>query len=499
MQHWFGFPPARYGAALSPDSVGYIGAARNLLAGRGLVSYENGAPLVVQPPLYPLLLAGVAELTDLDPLQAARLVHIVLVAILLATAGLLVFRHLGQHPLLTHLTLGAILVAAPLVELEIAALSEAPFIVCLLLTVLCLEILCSRPTGRWLLAAAAAVALASLTRYIGVSLLLAGAAVIFFRPSQPVASRVRHTGTFVVLGGGPLALWLTCNYLVAGSMTGERTASTYSLIDNFAFLGATLWRWILYPEAPEATYFFVALAFIGLASMGLAFGWLRWLGLPAVWGAAPSLAPLVSTVASYLLFLLLTASVLAYDRIGSRLLAPIYIPLLLLLARSVAWWLGKIATPFSRRIVTLGVTAAGVLWLSVGAAMLWDSTEGRIESGAGGYSRSAWQENATIAYLREHYQALNCPIYSNAPDALYILADIPAQMSPLQMASSSTQTVVPLAELKDAWPAEGRACVVWLNRQERTYLYPLNELLSTVQIEQAVLLEDGSLHIVRRR
>ena len=43
---------SRYGAGLSPDSVGYISIARNLITGAGFTSYD-GSPLIVQPPLFP--------------------------------------------------------------------------------------------------------------------------------------------------------------------------------------------------------------------------------------------------------------------------------------------------------------------------------------------------------------------------------------------------------------------------------------------------------------
>ncbi|MFA6234263.1 MAG: hypothetical protein WC824_08770, partial [Bacteroidota bacterium] len=58
---------SNYGAGLTPDSVGYIGAARHIIAGDGVLSFD-GHHLVVQPPLYPALLAIVGGLFGMDPL-----------------------------------------------------------------------------------------------------------------------------------------------------------------------------------------------------------------------------------------------------------------------------------------------------------------------------------------------------------------------------------------------------------------------------------------------
>jgi len=64
----------RWGIGASPDSVVYVGVARNLLEGRGLTVPFGGAgeALLTQfPPLYPATLAGLG-LLGVDPLVAAR-------------------------------------------------------------------------------------------------------------------------------------------------------------------------------------------------------------------------------------------------------------------------------------------------------------------------------------------------------------------------------------------------------------------------------------------
>ena len=52
---------SRHGAGLTPDSAAYI-SARNLAEGNGFLTY-NGLHLVVQPPLYPIMLAAVKKNT----------------------------------------------------------------------------------------------------------------------------------------------------------------------------------------------------------------------------------------------------------------------------------------------------------------------------------------------------------------------------------------------------------------------------------------------------
>ena len=59
-----------YGSALTSDSIGYIGLARNLIEGIGFLNY-NGEYFVYQPPLYSMLLALIGKFIGNDPLQLA--------------------------------------------------------------------------------------------------------------------------------------------------------------------------------------------------------------------------------------------------------------------------------------------------------------------------------------------------------------------------------------------------------------------------------------------
>lgn len=77
---------SRYGAGLSPDSVGYIGTARNLITGAGFISY-GGSPTVEWPPLYPALLALVGGTFETDPLLLANVVNALIFGLIVYVGG----------------------------------------------------------------------------------------------------------------------------------------------------------------------------------------------------------------------------------------------------------------------------------------------------------------------------------------------------------------------------------------------------------------------------
>lgn len=84
----------RHGVGVSPDSVTYIDAARNLVAGNGLQAlswHGSSVPLAHYPPLYPAALAAEGAL-GLDIPAAARWLNAALFA-----ASLLLVARIGQR------------------------------------------------------------------------------------------------------------------------------------------------------------------------------------------------------------------------------------------------------------------------------------------------------------------------------------------------------------------------------------------------------------------
>jgi len=124
---------SRYGAGLSPDSVGYIATARHIANGDGVISY-HGAPLVVQPPLYPALLATVDYVFGIDPLSSAHIVNSFLFGLIVYLSGLLFFNHLTSSATFAVALLGTVssLISASLVSVSLMAWSE-PLFICFML------------------------------------------------------------------------------------------------------------------------------------------------------------------------------------------------------------------------------------------------------------------------------------------------------------------------------------------------------------------------------
>ena len=313
---------ARYGPEMWWDPINYITAARNLLAGEGLVDLTG--PLVSWPPLYPTLLAG-GGLFGLDPHAVAGPLNAVLFGLTVLVAGGWLRRHLHSRFLWLWSCL-ALALALPLAAVASAALSEPAFILCVTLALTQIDAHLDGGGRGALLRAAAYSALACLTRYLGASVLLAVVPLLLAAPGVAPREKMQRIAVYVLIAAAPVGLWMLRNLLVAGSTTGPRGRSSYSL----SFIVEEAWRiavgdwWLVGVTAPV------------LVALGMAAGHAfcrradRQRGAPAAvdvaWG------PLRVCGGFALVYLTLLCAALLWGAISGglqeRYLAPAYVPLL---------------------------------------------------------------------------------------------------------------------------------------------------------------------------
>ena len=120
-----------HGIGISPDSVYYLSVARHIADGTGFVGYD-GYFLVLQPPLYPIILAAIKILMFIDPLFSSGYVNSILFGLIIYFSGLFLLKHLRSYILVILGTI-SILVSFVFIQLSLMALSEPLFILLILL------------------------------------------------------------------------------------------------------------------------------------------------------------------------------------------------------------------------------------------------------------------------------------------------------------------------------------------------------------------------------
>lgn len=516
---------SRYGAGLSPDSVHYIATARHISAGDGVISY-TGNPVVVWPPLYPAVLAFVDYTTGIDPLSSAHVVNAILFGIIAYLSGLLFFKHLALPAFLLLVLLGPLRF---LVYVSRMAWSEPLFICFVLIFLLLLKSYVDRGRISSVLFLALSVALACLTRYIGVVLIPTAIICVLFFRRDAIATKIRHLIGFLAIAILPIGAWILRNYYVSKTLFGPRSPSNWSFSDNLLLAFDNLlivyvpWAIVLRRSVLLiCILLFAALVVIGISK--------KWVHIKAI---LLKNSLLLLFIIAYTGFLVATSTTTAYDPISMRLLSPVYVPLTLVILSFAAQALSPLKTRFSPRFVSLFLWSALLLWLVYPVGALAHSTLRFVNNGAG-YSGRSWRDSETIAYIRQYRDHLesDCCIYSNAPDAAYILADITAGFSPRlspglrrrsspllslekihaarqgrELPPNSLSTLPEAAfaadgsiqSLKGSWPEEDSACLIWFDAVRRTYLLTVDELQTIADVHQIMRFEDGAVYSVTRK
>lgn len=493
-----------YGVALTWDSVEYVGVARNLLAGEGFTRFFGGYYKAF-PPLYPTLLAG-ASLGVFDPLAVAGPVNAVLFGLTVFVAGRWLCRRLESR-LLALWGCAATAVAWPLTWIASWVMSETAFILLALLALIQTEKFLEGGKRSALIAAAALTALACLTRYLGVSVVLAIALLLVFRGGATPAEKARNLIVYAAISLLPLCLWLWRTFLLTGTLAGKRARAFYQL-----------------PEILDGAFYELAQWAAQGLPLTLAVVLLLAAGLAATWGfvqARRDLSPrdwrsfsVFGGFALVYVALLILAMMLGgtWSGFQARFLAPIYIPLLLAAALALErsfQGLQADGLPAAKPLAKGGAALLSLLAMATLTAMLslWLVYQGALNAQAIhranqgvdlGYARAKWVHSESLEYVRT--AALGGALFSNDAAAAYIHADalakhryIPCDESKLRPRLTTAGAAGPVHVLWFHRP-DGVRCGAGVNNKtlfktRRDRIIGLPGLTPVAELADGVLLE----------
>ncbi len=474
----------------------------NLLAGEGLRNF-NGVEVVTQPPLFHLLLAF-TMLFGIEPLETGRLVNAAAFGLTILASGLWLRRSLRSRLLALFATL-SIMAAHSLNHYAGAFLSEAVFILLTLLALIWLESFLDRKAD-WstLLCAALFTALAALSRYTGVVLILTGVMLLLACREMAFSVRLKRAAVFGAVTSIPLAAVMARNWLISGLPTGDRSSATgQSIADSLRQTIDVFNQWSQIWRFPNwDVYLWTAAGLVALAAASAAVLSHRnstrhppneytssglWPALPfgafalvymAFIGIAATLTPLASTY--------------------SRFMVPAYVPLLLTGALLLDRFLpmGGEGRIDRAKWVLASIILVGVLaHTGISAQRELRLTAHAVERGYSGnaYNPAYWNDSETLKYLRAN--RLEGRIFSNAPSILWF-SDMTAAVG------RYAQIPFPV-DLDDLarWIKgdSGKPTIVWFYAPNLQYPYRYSHLdiRSLPGVETVAELSDGVVLRVR--
>lgn len=401
---------ASYGAAINADGVNYLGAAENLLAGDGLITHR-GMPLLLWPPFFPMLTAFIGFL-GIEPLEAGRLLNAAAFGLIVLVAGLW-FRSVLRSRLVVAGAVVAVLVALPLNERAASFTTETLFALLTLATLIQLDAFLKGRDER-LIPAALFAALAALTRYAGLPLLIVGALLPLLRRDLPLAGRLKRSLLFGAVSALPLALTLARNRLVSGTWTGERGfATNQTVADSLTEIDAVVNAWLPLPDWP-AGFPWPGVCLVLLATVAV-------LALARGRGAISLVALFVLVDLGFHIAVVPWGSGVG---VAERYLLQTY-PLLILLAAFLLDRLLALRAEGVARAVRWGIVAVAALAFLAHAGISVQRnltiTARALESGYGDatFNTKRWAESEAIRFLRAT-PAGDDFMLSNVPGLLYL-------------------------------------------------------------------------------
>jgi len=472
------------GAGLTPDSVAYISVARNLVTNYEFVNYE-GIHLVLQPPLYPIVLALIKILTTFDPIVSASYLNSFLFGLNVYLSGMFLLKHLKSLTLVCLGTL-SVLLSFALIKVAFIALSETLFVTLIIIFLYHIETY--QRTGKIFsfIMISISTSLACLTRYTGVVLLLTGMICILVRGENKLKDRIGDLFSFTIIAVLPIGGWIVRNYLISNTFAGERASSSYTFLENINYSWNTILPWYL-PIEHSGIYLVFIFIIIFVWVLGSSEGSIRNILFQQ---AGPS----ILFALLYSCIIIISSTTTAYDKISDRLLAPIYIPIVFtvfIIADKILSWLIQ---GIKVRLITVPFSIGIVLLIAFPMNKTTQFINEYLYQSGWGYNSQHWKKSEMINYLIEHepYNS-NLSYYSNKPEAVYILTSIVSKRSPAKTFYNSTEPFS--GDRKDyIWARNKNVFLIWFNETKYDFLFTLEELQIKNKMEKVVHLKDGDIY-----
>ncbi|HLE23519.1 MAG TPA: hypothetical protein VI701_04350 [Anaerolineales bacterium] len=416
-----------YGLGLTNDSAAYVGGARALLDGQGFTRTNAAGqilPIVHFPPVFSIVIAA-ASAFGLEMLTVTRALVLVLFgasSLLFAALCFQLTRAWGW----ALLGAGLFVSSGAMLGVYSFALSEPLYLILTLAAFVCLGEFFHGGRRVWLIVGAGAAGAAVLTRYVGVSLVLAaGMAVGIGSPTR--ANRKDDLALFSSVALAPWLAWSARNLLTAGT-TSNRVLVWHPPDGEWLIAGlASFAAWLIpsidpaRPLEPQGALALLSWVLLAGPAVWLGARLARGVRTPSPREALARMLALFTLV--YLVGLIVSISLFdASTPLDVRVLSPI---VLADLALAVAG-LNQVARS-TRPVLRWMAIGAGVAALAFSARHAADEVD-RLQLDGQGFASLSWRNSRALEAVRE--LPIEILLYSNRPAALLLLLDRPSFIAP---------------------------------------------------------------------
>ncbi|MCL4385347.1 MAG: glycosyltransferase family 39 protein [Cyanobacteria bacterium] len=511
---------SKMGPGLSPDSVAYIAAARNLLNGRGVAVLYNSngtvplnlwQPMNVNeikhvmewPPGYPITLS-LTGIFGLNILTGARWLNAILFGLNIFITSFIIKKI--TNSIILPIFSGLLFVfSKDMIFNHYMIWSESLFILLAFLGLFFLINYLSENKISFLLLSAFILGLAFLTKYVGATLIIAGVIGILFLNNEKISKKIIRSLIFIVISCLPIGAWFI-RFMFLGSGSSVRRINFNPVkVDEIKMMIDAITKWLLPGRFSlnlriVLTGIFIVLVFSGFVIIN-----------KKIKNKKIELGQKQINIASLLFFVFICVYVLFLfitkiffdantDIWDIHLLSPVFVASLLIVVFFLKSILNVVnSNKITKKIITVSVYFAFVIFIGFYAAYFFYGnniyTAGALYVGVG-YSRNDWKTSQTIEKLKEFPESTL--IYTNEPDAVYILADRGSYMIPSKIDlyshkandSYSSQVEVMVKDLKS------KKGILVLFKLGLGFLPKDSELKNELQLHLIGTYSDGAIYEV---
>ena len=411
-----------WGIGLAPDSIHYIFEAKTLQAGKSIDLIGSH-----WPPLYQVAIALWGNIKE-DLLDSVKWMHSVLYMINVLLFTCMVYTWSARSVSTTLVGLTVITTSTSFLRIHVVSYSEPLFILFLFIGLLCLVSYLLHEKKPTLTIAALMFGLACLTRYVGISLIIAGTLAILVLSNRTAGKRVQTAALFSAISFLPLVFWIGRNLTTHQSAFNRQLQFHPIELEKLNVGFDVLLGWLFIPR--ELSWL------IGTTLIIAVFFLLVTITKFRTEKHKNRLIPFKTSVIffiTYISFLLLSISIFdAHTPLDYRILIPVYLFILLALLLLLSVLIHENSTKL-----------IGTVLLLCFIPFCWKQFERqadfvvRSEIHGIGFTNKRWQKSNLIKRVRSYKKDLI--VYTNAQEPFLLYTDINARTLPHHTEASSNE------------------------------------------------------------
>jgi len=318
------------------------------------------------------------------------------------------------------------------------------------------------------------------TRYAGITLLGTGGLLIFFDKNLSWQNKFLH---LIYYGSTSISLVfinLVRNIWEVGLATGQRQQGITPFSKNVEYSGKVFTDWF---SIDIENQLYLKIIFVIILILFIAF----FVRNVKHWKAYYTFENIIVTFfVVYVMFIVVSSTISRYEPINNRLLAPAFIPFLLVSTCQIPKWRKSLSKRLLRWVVFAFSIGIGVLFAYSFVMINKENLEYMVETGIPGYSEDSWQKSQLVTYLEKHPEIFEADsvVYSNHSQAVYFLT------------GNRSGTLPERAYKKDVdeFMEETSGILIWFNLDDNPDLLNLKEISKTMKLKRLKTFRDGAIY-----